>query len=228
VRFSPWLAVLLFIATVPAFIAQSHFADLHFRVLTWRAPEARKLSYLEYLLTDYDAVKEVKLFGLGEPLLGRYADLFWKFLREDQAIARRRSLVSLGWGLLATLSYYTAYAWIVWRAVGGSISLGDMTLYLGISRSSQALFETIFYSLSSLYEDGLFMSNLFAFLELEPKMVRPENPQPAPSMIRQGIEFRNVSFQYEGSEEWALRGVDLTIHQAEDRPGGPIGAGRRR
>src|SRR3972149_2745564 len=84
VRFSPLLALILFPAALPAFVAQSSYADLTFRVISWRAPEARKLAYLDYLLTDYDAVKEVKLFGLGEPLLGRYATLFWKFLREDQ------------------------------------------------------------------------------------------------------------------------------------------------
>ncbi|MGQ0601207.1 MAG: ABC transporter ATP-binding protein, partial [Anaerolineales bacterium] len=194
---------------------QSRYAELNFRVLSWRAPEARRLQYLEYLLTDYDAVKEVKLFNLGEPLLGRYADLFWKFLREDQAIARKRSLASLGWGLLATLSYYGAYAWIVWRAVEGGITLGDMTMYLGISRSSQGMFEAIFYGLSDLYENGLFMSNLFAFLELESQMTIAANPLPAPRAIHHGVEFRNVSFKYEGHDEYALRDVNLTIRPGE-------------
>ncbi len=226
-RFSPWLAVLLFAATIPAFIAQSHYAELNFRVLSWRAPEARRLNYLEHLLTDYEAVKEVKLFGLGEPLLGRYADLFWKFLREDQAIAQKRSWASLGWGLVATLSYYGAYAWIVWRAVGGEITLGDMTMYLGLARNSQGMFEAIFYGLSDLYENGLFMSNLFSFLELQPQMAVAARPRPAPRAVRQGVEFRGVSFKYDGHDDYALRGVDLTI-----RPGekialvGPNGAGK--
>ncbi len=226
-RFSPWLALLLFLATIPAFIAQSRYAELHFRVLSWRAPEARKLHYLEYLLTDYDAVKEVKLFNLGEPLLGRYADLFWKFLKEDQAIARRRSLTALGWGLLATLSYYGAYAWIVWRAVGNTITLGDMTLYLGLARSSQGMFEAILSGLSELYENGLFMSNLFAFLELQPQMMIAANPQRAPREIQHGLEFRNVSFKYAGHDEYALRHVNLVIHPTEKIAlVGPNGAGK--
>jgi ATP-binding cassette subfamily B protein len=226
-RFSPWLALILFAATLPAFIAQSRFAELNFRVLSWRAPEARRLNYLEHLLTDYDAVKEVKLFSLGEPLLGRYADLFWKFLREDQAIAQKRSLASLGLGLLATLSYYGSYAWIVWRAVGGTITLGDMTLYLGIFRGSQNMFEAIFYGLSDLYENGLFMSNLFAFLELQPQMVIAARPLPAPRDIRHGIDFQNVWFRYEGHDNWALREVDLCIQPGEKIAlVGPNGAGK--
>lgn len=227
IRFSPWLAFILFAATIPAFIAQSQYAELTFRVLTWRAPEWRMLSYLEMALTDYSTVKEIKLFGLGQPLLRRYSDLFWKFVREDQAIAGKRSLASLGWGLLATLSYYASYAWIVWRAVGATITLGDMTLYLGIFRSSQTVFEAIFSSLADLYENGLFMSNLFAFLTLQPQMGNTARPQPMPAEIRQGIQLRDVSFRYEGQNGWALRNVNLTI-----RPGekialvGPNGAGK--
>jgi ATP-binding cassette, subfamily B, bacterial len=226
-RFSPWLALILFLATLPAFVAQSNYADLTFRVISWRAPEARKLNYLEHLLTDYESAKEVKLFGLGEPLLGRYATLFWKFLQEDQAIAQKRSLASLGWGLMATLTYYGSYAWIVFRAVGGSITLGDMTLYLGIFRSSQQTFESIFWGLSELYENGLFMSNLFAFLELRPAM--PVSAHPVRQVPRppRGIEVQHVSFRYDGHDEDALRDVNLVI-----RPGekvalvGPNGAGK--
>ncbi len=226
-RFSPWLTLILFLATIPAFIAQSRYAELHFRVLSWRAPAARQLAYLEHLLTDYDAVKEVKLFGLGEPLLGRYANLFWKFLQQDQKIAQGRSLASVGLGLLATLSYYGAYAWIVWRAVSGEITLGDMTLYLGIFRGSQNTFEAIFYGLSDLYENGLFMSNLFTFLELKPQMIVAARPVAVPRKFARGIEFRNVSFRYAGQEGYALRNINLTIEPCEKIAlVGPNGAGK--
>lgn len=211
VRFSPWLAVILFAATVPAFIVQSRYAELNFRVLSWRAPESRQLHYLEHLLTDYDAVKEVKLFGLGEPLLGRYADLFWKALREDQSLAQKRSLASLGWGLAATATYYGAYAWIVWRAMDSAITLGDMTMYLGLARTSQGMFDALLSGVNRLYENGLFMSNLFAFLELQPHMAQSAVPQPMPAVIRRGLEFHNVSFRYAGQDEYALKNISLRI-----------------
>jgi ATP-binding cassette, subfamily B, bacterial len=179
------------------------------------------------LLTDYDSVKEIRLFGLGEPLLGRYANLFWTFLQQDQSIAQKRSFASFGWGLLATLSYYGSYAWIVWNAVGSLITLGDMTLYLGIFRSSQSMFEAIFNGLSELYENGLFMSNLFTFLELTPQMAVAVNPQPVPREIRTGIELRHVSFKYTGHEEYALHDINLKINPGEKIAlVGPNGAGK--
>ncbi len=215
VRFSWWLALILFVATIPTFIVQNKFANLKFRVLSWRAPESRKLGYLEYLLTNLEAVKEIKLFGLGESFLGRYVELFTKFLKEDETIARRRSLASFGWGLLSTLTYYGAYAWIGLRAVVGSITIGDMTLYLAVFRGSQGMFQGILSGLSSLYENGLFMSNLFTFLSLEPQMAVASSALPAPEKFKQGIEFRNVGFQYVGQSNWALRNVNLTIRPGE-------------
>jgi len=227
VRFSPWLALILFAAAVPTFIAQSRYARLTFRTITWRAPEARRLSYLEELLTAHENVKEVKLFNLGETLLGRYHALFWKFYAEDRAIAVRRTLASLGWGLLSTLSYYASYAWIIWRAVAGAITLGDMTMYIAVFRQAQTTFRSLFDGLSRLYENNLFLDNLFGYLALEPAMPLSANGRRAPSPIREGIEFRGVSFRYPGTEAWVLQDVNLHI-----RPGerialvGPNGSGK--
>lgn len=215
VRFSPWLALILFGAAVPTFIAQSRFARLTFRVLSWRAPESRWLTYMEELLTAHDAVKEVKLFNLGETLLGRYEKLFHKFHAEDTAIAMKRTIASVGWGLLSTLSYYGSYGWIIWRAVGGTITLGDMTMYLGVFRQAQSSFRSLFDGLGRLYENNLFLDNLFGFLALKPIMPNPETGLQVPAPIRQGIEFRGVSFTYPGKEAPALCDVNLHIQPGE-------------
>jgi ATP-binding cassette subfamily B protein len=90
-----------------------------------------------------------------------------------------------------------------------------MTLYLGVFRGSQGMFRGILGGINTLYENGLFMSNLFAFLALEPQMVMANQPLPAPRKWRQGVEFRHVSFKYSGQEQWALRDVNLTIRPGE-------------
>jgi ATP-binding cassette subfamily B protein len=227
IRFSPWLALILFGAVVPTFIAQSRYARLTFRVITWRAPESRRLNYLDELLTSYETVKEIKLFNLGKTLLDRYHSLFWRFYREDKTIAVRRTLASLGWGIMSTLSYYASYAWIIWRAVAGAITLGDMTMYIVVFRQAQASFRSLFDRLGRLYENALFLDNLFSYLELKPAMPVSVSGQVVPSPIRKGIEFRNVSFRYPDSQEYALRGVNLHIGPGERIAlVGPNGSGK--
>ncbi|MCS6881679.1 MAG: ABC transporter ATP-binding protein [Oscillochloridaceae bacterium] len=214
IAFSPLVALILFGATLPSFVAQTHYSRLHFRLLTWRAPEFRKMTYLEHLLTVDSSAKEIKLFGLGEPLLQRYQDLFWKFYREDAALARRRSLISTLWGLLASASYYGAYAWIIWQTVSGTISIGAMTFYLTLFRQSQGAFQGVFHNAGQLFESGLFLENLFGFLSLAPQMITGRGRK-APRPIRQGIEFQGVSFRYPDREEYALRDVNLRVLPGE-------------
>jgi ATP-binding cassette subfamily B protein len=95
--FNPWITLVLFGATIPAFVAQGRYSHLYFRLLTWRAPEFRRMQHLEHVLTVDSSVMEVKLFSLGEPLLKRYSDTFQVFFRKDVDLARRRSLISVGW-----------------------------------------------------------------------------------------------------------------------------------
>lgn len=215
VRFSPWLAVIVFLAAIPSFLSQSQYAERAFRAVSRRAPEARLLNYLETLLTNNETVKEIKLFGLGKPLLERYQTLFTKFYLEDRAIAERRTMAGLGWGMLSNLAYYGSYAWIVLRMVGGAITLGDMTMFLSIFRQSQGSIRSLLDSLNRLYESNLYLDNLMTYLNLKPMLVAPADGLAAPAPIRQGIEFRNVSFCYPGSDVYVLRNINLHVRPGE-------------
>jgi ATP-binding cassette subfamily B protein len=169
-RFSPWLVLILFATSIPAFIAETRFSEQGFRLLTRRAPESRQINYLSRLLTEDSAAKEIKLFNLGDTLLERYTSLFAKFFAEDKALAVRRAAVGFSLGLITTLGFYGSYAWIVWRTVQGAISLGDMTLYLTIFRQGQSTFQSILAAVGNIYENNLFMANYFEFLDIEPRM----------------------------------------------------------
>ena len=214
-RFSPWLVPILLATSIPAFIAETRFSEQGFRLLTRRAPETRQINYLARLLTEDSSAKEIKLFNLGDKLLERYTTLFAKFFAEDKALAVRRAAVGFSLGLIATMGFYGSYAWIVWRTVQGTISLGDMTLYLTIFRQGQSTFQSILAAVGNIYENNLFMANYFEFLDIEPRMQVAAPAKKLPASMARGIEFRGVGFRYPESEEWVLRDIDLTIRPGE-------------
>jgi ATP-binding cassette subfamily B protein len=227
--FSPWLVAILLATSIPAFVAETRFSEQGFRLLTRRAPESRQINYLSRLLTEDGAAKEIKLFNLGDTLLGRYVTLFEKFFHEDRALALKRAMVGFSLGLLTTLGFYGSYAWIVWRTVQREISLGDMTLYLAIFRQGQSTFQSILSAVGSIYENNLFMANLFDFLGLVPQMSVAAQPQKAPLAITHGVEFRGVGFCYPENAEWTLRHIDLTIRPGSLHDGcGPIASAHQR
>ncbi|HEY2899491.1 MAG TPA: ABC transporter ATP-binding protein [Polyangia bacterium] len=218
-RLSPASVVVLALASIPAFISEARLSNESFRLYSWRAPEARRLNYLEWLLTRDTHVKEVKLFALGPLVLERYRTLFDKFYREDRALAFKRFAFGLALTLVSLGAFYACYGWAAGRAARAAISLGDLTLYVMVFRQGQGAFQSLLGALGGLYEDALFMSNLFAYLDLsgEPAPTLPAtDATPAAALPQpQAIEFRDVSFRYPGKEAWALRHVDLTIAPGE-------------
>src|SRR3989442_3145854 len=103
------------------------------------------------------------------------------------------------------------------RAAMGAITLGDLTLYLSVFRQGQTAIQSALASIGSLYEDGLFMSNLFAYLDIGTGGELPRRMPPlAPAHARaQEIVFRDVSFRYPGTDKWVLRGVSLRLAAGE-------------
>ncbi|MEO8359432.1 MAG: ABC transporter ATP-binding protein, partial [Vicinamibacteria bacterium] len=213
--FNPWLTLVLLVAVVPSFIVEKRTSDLEYNLETGRARERRQMTYYELLLTDNAAVKEVIHFGLGRPLLERYLGFFQKWFREDTVLARKRSAFSILFGLLGDLAYYVAYAWVVYGAAARQITIGDMTMYLALFARTQGSFSSLLSSWNAIREGGLFLNNLFQFLEVQPKTPTPSNPKPVPARIVHGIDFENVSYKYPNRDEFALRNISLHIGSGE-------------
>jgi ATP-binding cassette subfamily B protein len=208
-QLSPWAALVLSLAAVPVFVAETRFSADAFRLFRWRAPEARKQTYLETLLAREDHAKEVKLFGLGPLFLERYREIFRALFGEDRALTMRRGTWGFALGLLSTLAFYGAYAWIVTRAISGAITLGDMTMYLLVFKQGQSALAAILSAVGGMYEDNLYLSNLYEFLGHTSKL--PAGTKTAGPNPRDGIRFSDVSFQYPGASAPALEHIDLHI-----------------
>ncbi|NJM18795.1 MAG: ABC transporter ATP-binding protein [Richelia sp. RM2_1_2] len=211
--FSLWAVVVLILAAVPAFIAETRFAGEAFRLFRWRAPETRQQHYLETLAAREDFAKEVKLYQLGDMLLSRYRSLFDRLYGEDRDLTIKRGFWSYLLGLLSTATFYVAYGWIVVETIAGRISLGDMTMYLTVFRQGQTTFSGALTSIGGMYEDNLYLSNLYEFLEEEVptsygRAIKGTNPQ-------DGIRFENVSFTYPGSTKPALKNISLHLQPGE-------------
>ena len=138
VQFSPLAVAILALAGLPSFFAEAKFSGDAFRLFRWRSPETRMQMYLESVIAREDHAKEVKLFGLGAMLLGRYASIYEKLYREDRSLTLRRDAWGFVLGLVATASLYGAYAWIAMTAIRGAITLGQMTMYLALFRQGQS------------------------------------------------------------------------------------------
>jgi len=209
VALSPWAVVILAVAAIPSFVAETRFAGQAFRLFSWRAPETRQRAYLEMLIAREDHAKEVKLFDLGRVFLDRYEAIFNTVYGEDRDLTLRRGFWGFVLGLLGTSALYGAYIWIALRTIAGNLTLGQMAMYLAVFKQGQAAFSAILSAVGGMYEDNLYLSNLYAFLERD-VTPRIEGATSGPDP-KDGVRFIDVSFTYPGAETPALDRINLHI-----------------
>jgi ATP-binding cassette subfamily B protein len=207
----PWLLLLLAVAVVPSFLGEAHFAALGYSLLYRWTPERRLLDYLRYMGASDESAKEVKLFGLSDFLVGRYGKLSDEFYQENKRLAVRRNVVSTALVTLGTLGYYAAYAVIIYLTVLGRYTIGSLTFLAGSFRQSRDLIQRILLSLSNIYEQSLYLGDLFTFFDVTPRVLSRPGARVVPSSIRTGFEFLDVGFRYPGSEQWAVRHLSFSF-----------------
>ena len=212
-QFSPYAVLLLGLAGVPAFLAEARFSGEAFRIHRRRSAERRMQIYLEMVLTREDGVKEVKLLQLGKLFVQRYVDIFKNIYREDKSLVLRRGFWGYVLGLLASAAFYFAYGWVGFAAIAGTITIGQMTMYIAQFRLGQNAVTSSLTAVNGMYEDNLYLSNLSEYLS-------HKVPEQTGSKIKgpdsgAGILFENVSFNYPGSENPALHNINLHIRPGE-------------
>ncbi len=216
-----WLALVAIVVPLPAFVANSRYGWRGYQMMRRQSPERRQMFYFTQVMTVDDYNKEIKLFKLGQFFISQYRHLAEKFYRENRGILVRRYLTSFFWSGLSIAANSGIYIYVALQAVAGRITLGGLTLYTQTAMQVGQSFQGVLDGISGMYENNLFVSTLFEFLEYQPKIVSPKEPQPlvlSPESKGLDIEFRNVSFTYPGKDpetEAALKNVSFTLSSGE-------------
>jgi ATP-binding cassette subfamily B protein len=221
VFYVPWLLVLLAVAVVPSFLGETHFAALGYSLLFRWTPERRQLDYLRYTAASDETAKEIKLFGLSGWLTDKYARLADAFYDANRRLSIRHSAVSTVLTTIGTVGYYGAYGVIIYltvigyRSPAGLFTIGVLTFLAGSFQQSRDLIQRILLSTSQIYEQSLYLADLFTFFEMKPSIVSRDGARPVPKPVREGFEFRDVGFRYPGSDVWAVRHLSFRLAAGE-------------
>jgi ATP-binding cassette subfamily B protein len=213
--FSPWLMILLVAAVIPTFLGEAHFSTLAYSVLYRRTPQRRQLDYLRLLGAGAQSAKEIKMFGLGGYLAERYRCLSDEIYKESRPLAFKRAGLGSALNLISSGGYYGAYAVVLLRTLAGTITIGTFVFLTGSFARSRQYIEKILSNFNDVAEQALFLKDLFEFFEMEPAIRSKPNAVPAPRPVRQGIEFRNVSFTYPGSPRAVVRNISFHLAPRE-------------
>jgi ATP-binding cassette, subfamily B, bacterial len=213
--FSPWLLVFLIVCVVPAFLGETHFAFLGYSLSFEQTPARRQMEYLRILGGSRESAKELKLFGLGPFLVGRYKVLSDELHRQNVGLAKRKLIFGAFLTLLGTLGYYGGYAFVIYQTVIGVLTIGQLTFLAGAIAGASSGIQAVFTTFAGVADQSLFLTDLVDFFAVQPTILSKPGALVAPRPIRQGIEFKNVSFSYPGNRRKILSGINMRIEPQE-------------
>ena len=214
-RFNPLVFVLLLLSALPTFWAGIRFSERRFWMTRRQTPSRRLADYFGAVLTESKYVKEVRLFNLGGYMVEQYHKIRADFNDESKVLARKQGLVQVLIEMIAAIAFYSAYALVLWEALLGQVTIGDLTLYAGTFQQAQGATQGILTSIATLYEFNLYVSQYFEFLDLAPQVTSPKKPKDFPMPIREGLVLKDVYFTYPGSESPTLKNINLTVGENE-------------
>ena len=213
--YSPWLMLLLIAAVLPAFIGETHFAFLGYAKNFRQTPIKRQLDYLRQAGATKEAAKELKLFNLSRFFTDRFAKLSDIVYEQDVDLARKRLRIGSILSIISTGGYYGAYAYVIWRTLLGKWGIGTFYFLTAAILNASSNIQQVLSTLSGIADQALFLTDLLAFFEMKPTIQSKPNAIPAPRPIRQGFEFRNVSFVYPGTERLVLDHLNFRLSPGE-------------
>jgi ATP-binding cassette subfamily B protein len=210
-RYGAWLPPALLVSTLPAFYAVLRTSRGYHNWWKNTTTERRRTQYLDVVLTDAFYAGEIRFFGLADYFRKAFLELRRRLRVERLRLLRDQSLARVGAEVVALLVSAGTIAWMVWRAFLGLATLGDIALFYQAFQRGQGLMRALLTNIGQIYNNGLFLANLFEFLDLETHITEPANPVQAPARLLRGVRFRDVTFRYPGTDRVALKDFNLTI-----------------
>ncbi len=205
----------LLLAVIPGVLIKIKYSGKMFNWQRNRTQTEREGSYLNWLITGNIHAKELRLFGLGDLFTKRFSKIRQTLRGEKLDLTKSRLIADTLAQACTIVAMFGALAFIIFRAVNGLITLGDLVMYYQAFQRGLEFFRNLLTGLAGLYDDNLFISNFYEFIDLKDKIVSPDNPVKIPKTMKYGVSFKDVNFKYPMSEKSVLSNINFSINPGE-------------
>ncbi len=210
---NPLLLIAIAFVSIPLPLVQMLQGKTTFLLKREQTQRERLRAYLERILTERAAAKEVRVFSLGSALLGWWEYLYWQVA--DRLFRQRRSQALVN-ALLAAFSLAGLAAgigWSAWAVAHGGLSAGQFAAMMVALQEVRTHVDQVCSRSGHLANYLLYIADLFTYLDLGPE----ESPA-GESIERIGalpIAANGLSFCYPQAKRPAIDDISFTIQPGE-------------
>jgi ATP-binding cassette subfamily B protein len=205
-----WIVFLLIlIAVIPGFYVRFKYSVKLYHLNKSNSTKERESYYYNRILTSLAFAKEIRLFGTGNFFRERFHNIQKYLHKQKNAIYRKRAIADTIAQIFAISVLFFSFGFVSNMALNGLVSLGTVVLFFFIFQRGYSILKDFFQSVAGLYEDNVFLSDFFEFLNL-PSLRKSSSSEKNIQPLEKGIFIENVCFHYPSSQRKALE--EVTIH----------------
>ncbi len=212
ISISVFLLPLLTILVIPIFIGKIINSNKSFELYIKNTELDREVGYLGSLLTGEYAAKEVRAFGLGDFIFKKYIGLRNHLVDQNLKLSKKRAISDLINTGVGTIGFFGVTAFIVYGAMNGTNTVGDIALFLVIFPQAFSVMQGLFGAVNTMYQNNMHVHLIFDLFEYESPI---EHSTSKAEFKEGGLVLRNVNFEYPNKKETILEGINMEIPQGK-------------
>ena len=209
-----WVIVVMIVAVLPGFAVRLFKARRIYRFRRENTQLYRRTTYFGALLTAREAAKEIRSFNLAPLFRARFVDARRQLVGQLLSISRRLGTLDVLCGVIEAAAMFGVVSLLISEAYVGAITLGSFVMLFEAFRRGQGYLSSLVGGIAGLYDNRLFVGNLFEFLSLKPTILAPDEPLPVPDEITE-VELRDVTFRYPDMNRDVLSHFSLRARRGE-------------
>lgn len=209
-----WVVVVMVVAVVPAFVVRLYKARRIYRFRRDNTQLYRRTTYYGSLLTSRGAAMELRTYRLASLFRARFVASRRRLVATLLRISRRLGMLDVLCAVVEAVAMFSVVALLIRGALVGALTVGSFIMLFEAFRRGQGYLTSLVGAISGLYDNRLFMGNLYEFLALRPTIMAPADPLALPDTVNV-IEFRDVTFRYPGMDRDVLTHYNLTARRGE-------------
>ena len=209
-----WVVPVMVAAVLPSFAVRLYKARSVYDFRRSNTQLYRRTAYYGSLLTSRQSAAEMRAFRLAPVFRRLFVEARYRLSSRLLAISRRLGALDVACAVVEIAAMFAIVWLLASEAFAGAITIGSFVMLFEAFRRGQGYLSSLVGAVASLYDNRLFVSNLFEFLNLEPTVLSPVEPEPVPEVIEQ-VEFRDITFRYPDMDRDVLEHYSLTARRGE-------------
>lgn len=210
-----WVYFVVVITSIPSFWVSLKYGSKNWSIWAENSTRQKKYQHIRGHLTGRIGITQVKILQASRGLVDIINDILESFRKDQKKVDRKNLFWSSCSSIIGAIGVGIGFYIIVGKVSDGSESVGSMVFLVSILGQLVGSISSILGNLSRQFERNLYVNEIFQVLDTKPFIQRALKPIPLNLENPPIIEFKNVSFRYNGGTKDILKNVSFVIKPGE-------------